>query len=97
MAPLRNAHNSAKHQDGHVNIRERATRAPPPPTDVHSRAHLCTRAGQRARALTTVDAEVLLQVMLVFKGFATFTALEFAIASQLCDVSLEERGGAAEL
>lgn len=32
-------------------------------------------------ALTTVDAQVLLQMVFVLKGFATFIAFEFAVAS----------------
>lgn len=42
-------------------------------------------------ALTTVDAQVLLQVVFVLKGFATLVAFELAIASRLRDVSLPDR------
>ncbi len=31
--------------------------------------------------LTTVNAEVLLQMMLIFEGFATLCAFEFAVTS----------------
>lgn len=39
-------------------------------------------------ALTTVNAEVLLQVVLVLERFAAFCALEFPVASGLRDVPL---------
>lgn len=51
----------------------------------------CPRYAQRAGALTAMDAQVLLQVMLVFKCFAAFGAFEFAVASRRPDVSLSER------
>lgn len=43
-------------------------------------------------ALTAMDAQMLLQVMLVFKCFATFCAFEFAVGCRLHDVSLSDEG-----
>lgn len=49
------------------------------------------RHGDRA-VLTTVDAQVLLQVMLVLEGFRTFSALEFPIGPGLSHVTLRNPG-----
>lgn len=64
------------------------------PAQVHAYTHILTECypGDRGCPLTAVDAQVLLQMVLVFKCFATFSALEFTIATRLCDVSLSDEG-----
>lgn len=45
------------------------------------------------RILTTVNPQVLFQVVFVLERFPTFSALELTVTPRLCHMSLQERTG----